>query len=145
MDTRVWTPVPAALFTRVRMHVGARSPLCTSSSGHPSPLRFQHALACALPIHFWHKFPTLPRTSRASGRGVGAQWMPSRRPKEEKTPRRGSRKSDERDATPDLLLKHRDATLTTYVWRQMKHLKHASETFAKKTPEKHLKTITKHT
>jgi hypothetical protein len=37
---------------------------------------------------------------------------------------------EEEDATPDLLLKHPDATLTTYVLRQIKHLKHASETLA---------------
>jgi hypothetical protein len=65
--------------------------------------------------------------------------MSSRRPEEEKTPRRGSRKSDEGDATSDLLLKHRDATLATYARRQMKNLKHAFETLAKKTPTKHLK------
>jgi len=39
-----------------------------------------------------------------------------------------------RDATPDLLLKHPNATLATYVLRQMKHLKHASEALAK-TPK----------
>jgi hypothetical protein len=38
---------------------------------------------------------------------------------------------EEEDATPDLLLKHPDATLTTYVLRQIKHLKHASEILAK--------------
>jgi hypothetical protein len=37
-------------------------------------------------------------------------------------------------ATPDLLLKHLDATLETYNRRQIKHLKHASETL-----KKHLK------
>jgi hypothetical protein len=31
---------------------------------------------------------------------------------------------------PDLLLKHLDATLATYKRRQMKHLRHASETLA---------------
>jgi hypothetical protein len=49
--------------------------------------------------------------------------------------------SDKRDATPNLFLKHRDATLAD-VLRQMKHLKHASETL-EKTPGKHLKTIEK--
>ena len=34
---------------------------------------------------------------------------------------------------PDLLLKHTDATLATYKRRQMKHLKHVSEIFAKNT------------
>jgi hypothetical protein len=34
-------------------------------------------------------------------------------------------------ATSDLLLKHPDTTLATYKKRQMKHLKHASETLAK--------------
>jgi hypothetical protein len=43
-------------------------------------------------------------------------------------------------ATPDLLLKHLDATVATYKTRQMKQLKHASKTLAK-TPEKYLKTI----
>jgi hypothetical protein len=46
----------------------------------------------------------------------------------------------ERDATPDLLLKHPDATLATYVWGQMKYLKHASETLTK-TLENHVKHI----
>jgi hypothetical protein len=31
---------------------------------------------------------------------------------------------------PDLVLKHSDATLATYKIRQMKHLRHASETLA---------------
>ena len=53
--------------------------------------------------------------------------------KVEETARRGNR-SEEEDATPDLLLKHSDATLATYVLRLMKHLKHASETLAK-TPK----------
>jgi hypothetical protein len=39
--------------------------------------------------------------------------------------------SEERYATTDLLLKHPDATLATYILRQMKHIKHASETLAK--------------
>jgi hypothetical protein len=47
------------------------------------------------------------------------------------------------DATPDLLLKHTDTTFTTYVWRQIKQLKHAYEILAK-THEKHLKNIVKH-
>jgi hypothetical protein len=37
-------------------------------------------------------------------------------------------------------LKHLDSIVAAYKRRQMKHLKHASETLAK-TPEKHLKTI----
>jgi hypothetical protein len=41
----------------------------------------------------------------------------------------------------DLLLKHPDATLATYVRRQIKHLNHASKTLAK-MHEKYLKTIT---
>jgi predicted RNase H-like nuclease len=45
----------------------------------------------------------------------------------------------ERDATPDLLSKHPNVTFTTYVSRQMKHLKHASETLAK-TLQNHCKT-----
>jgi hypothetical protein len=39
-------------------------------------------------------------------------------------------------ATADLLLKHLDVTLATYVSKQIKHLKHASEIH-----EKDLKTI----
>jgi hypothetical protein len=35
--------------------------------------------------------------------------------------------------TPDLLLKHPDVTIARYVQRQMKHLKHASKTLAKKS------------
>jgi hypothetical protein len=44
-------------------------------------------------------------------------------------------------AAPDLLLKHLDATVVTYKRRQMKHLKQASETLAKrlKTFENHCK------
>jgi hypothetical protein len=42
-------------------------------------------------------------------------------------------------------LKYPDAILATYNRRQMKNLKHASETFVKKTCEKHLKTIAAHT
>jgi hypothetical protein len=45
-----------------------------------------------------------------------------------------------RDATPDLLLKHPNITVATYVCGQLKHLKHASETL-EKTPKKQLKTI----
>jgi hypothetical protein len=41
---------------------------------------------------------------------------------------------------PDLLLKHQDVTLATYVSKQMKHLKHASEALTK-TPQKHLKPL----
>jgi hypothetical protein len=41
---------------------------------------------------------------------------------------------EEEDATPDLLLKHPDATLVTYVLRLMKYLKHAYETLVK-TPK----------
>jgi hypothetical protein len=37
-----------------------------------------------------------------------------------------------RDATPDLLLKHPMKIAATYIWRQFKHLKHASETIEKK-------------
>jgi hypothetical protein len=47
--------------------------------------------------------------------------------------------------TPNLLLKHPDATATTYVWRQMKHLKHASETLEKKHTWKTLENNCKHT
>jgi hypothetical protein len=39
----------------------------------------------------------------------------SRRQEEEETPRQGSRRRGGRDATADLLLKHPDATLATYV------------------------------
>jgi hypothetical protein len=37
-------------------------------------------------------------------------------------------------ASTNLLLKHLDKTFATYVYRQMKHLKHTSKTLAK-TPE----------
>jgi hypothetical protein len=53
---------------------------------------------------------------------------------EDERPRRGSRKRGEGDVTPDLHLKHSGATLATYIRRQMKHLKHTSETFTK-TPK----------
>jgi hypothetical protein len=49
---------------------------------------------------------------------------------------------EEEDATPDLLLKHPDATVTKYVRREMKHFKHTSETLVS---EKTLKTTIKHT
>jgi hypothetical protein len=45
-------------------------------------------------------------------------------------------KVERRDATSDVLLKHSDTTVALYVLRQLKHLKHASETL-----KKHLKTI----
>jgi hypothetical protein len=32
----------------------------------------------------------------------------------------------QRPTTQDLLLKHSDKTCATYIWKQMKHLKHAS-------------------
>jgi hypothetical protein len=47
-------------------------------------------------------------------------------------------KGEDRDVTPVLLLKHLDATLATYVSRQIKHMKHASETLAA-TPDLLLK------
>jgi hypothetical protein len=47
-------------------------------------------------------------------------------------------KSEDRDATLNLLLKHPDATLATYVWRQIKHMKYAFETLAA-TPDLLLK------
>ena len=52
------------------------------------------------------------------------------------------RKSEEEDATPDLLLKHPDATLATYKIRQIKHLQKALETHSKHTqhPNKTLTT-----
>jgi len=46
-------------------------------------------------------------------------------------------------ATPDILLKYPDAIFATYNRRQMRHLKHVSETLAK-TREKHLKTVVTH-
>jgi hypothetical protein len=52
--------------------------------------------------------------------------------------------SKDKDATLDLLFKHPNAILAAYILRQMKYMKHVSETLAK-TSEKHLKTITKHT
>jgi hypothetical protein len=47
-------------------------------------------------------------------------------------------------ATPDLLLKHWDKTFTIYVWRQMKHLKHKSETLAENIWKNTWKAIGKH-
>jgi hypothetical protein len=44
--------------------------------------------------------------------------------------------SEEGDVTLDLLLKHPDVTLGTYIQRLMKHLKHTFETL-----QKHLKTL----
>jgi hypothetical protein len=41
-------------------------------------------------------------------------------------------KSEDRDATPDLLLKHPDVTLATYV-RNSSHSKHVYETLEKNT------------
>jgi hypothetical protein len=49
-------------------------------------------------------------------------------------------KGEEGDATLVLVLKHLDATIVTYVEKQMKHLKHAYETLAK-TLEKYLKPL----
>jgi hypothetical protein len=49
-------------------------------------------------------------------------------------------KDEEGDAILDLVLKHPDAINATYVRKQIKHLKHVSETLAK-TTEKHLKTF----
>jgi hypothetical protein len=37
-------------------------------------------------------------------------------------------KTRRRHATPDLLLKYPNTTVATYVSRQLKHLKHVSET-----------------
>jgi hypothetical protein len=82
-----------------------------------------------------------PQTLPASRRRGGGGGCPARA-----AGRRGHRdeatESDEGDATSDLLLKHPDTILATYVCRQMKYLKHASETLTK-TPEKHFKIIVK--
>jgi hypothetical protein len=54
--------------------------------------------------------------------------------KQQKASRRHRGKTaegEERDAMPDLLLKYPDTIFATYVYRPMKHLKHASETLAK--------------
>jgi hypothetical protein len=94
--------VCCSIHVRPRAHRSPR-PLRVSPSGHPSPghpasrsgpLCFRHAHAVwGLPVPFpIHKFPAPLQTSLASGRGVGARRMPSRRP-EEKTPRRDSRKA----------------------------------------------------
>jgi hypothetical protein len=42
-------------------------------------------------------------------------------------------KVERRDATPDLLLKHPNTAVATYVSRQLKHFKHASEILEKNT------------
>jgi hypothetical protein len=66
--------------------------------------------------------------SRRGGGAADAQPAPGRGGDTEAKVRQ--QKSEDRDAIPDLLLKHPDATLSTYVWRQIKHMKHASETLA---------------
>jgi hypothetical protein len=40
-------------------------------------------------------------------------------------------KTGRRHVTPDLLLKHPNTTVATYVRRQLKHLNHASEALEK--------------
>jgi hypothetical protein len=53
-----------------------------------------------------------------------------------KTPRRSDPLQPDEDLLhlPNLLLKHPNATIATYIRRQIKHLKYASETHAK-TPK----------
>jgi hypothetical protein len=57
--------------------------------------------------------------------------MPNRHQRRRMRHRGEIAESEEGDVTPDLLLKHSDATLATYIRRQMKHLKHTSETLVK--------------
>jgi hypothetical protein len=55
-------------------------------------------------------------------------------------------KGNEGDATPDLLLKNPGETFVTYIWRQMKDLKHTSKTLAEEpeTLQKPLQSICTH-
>jgi hypothetical protein len=69
-----------------------------------------------------------PRTSLALRRGGGGRCLAGA---ERRRHRNETAESEKRDATFDILLKHPDATLTTYVKRQMKNLKHAFDTLAK--------------
>jgi hypothetical protein len=66
-------------------------------------------------------------TSRRVGGGGGCPTGTGRR-REDTEAKVRQEKYEDKDATPNLLLKHPDATLATYVLRQMKHMKHASET-----------------
>jgi hypothetical protein len=77
--------------------------------------------------------PAPPPTSsapRSGGRGNGCLAAAGRRRRHRDEAAEGK----EGDATQDPFLKYSDATLTTYIYRQMKHLKHASETLTK-TPK----------
>ena len=76
-----------------------------------------------------HVGPVPPRTSPALRKRGGSGGCPAgaRRRRH----RGEAAESEEKDATSDLLLKHSDETFTTCVWRQMKHLKHASEILEK--------------
>jgi len=77
-----------------------------------------------------HNCPT-PNLSTWKGKDpddrAGPRWRRRRRRRHQGEATEG----EEEDATPDLLLKHLDATLVTHVLRLTKHLKHASETLAK--------------
>ena len=98
-----------------------RSPLRPA----PIPLRRQHPsvrsyLSCARRTQLPRSAPIapIPRSygcSAGSGRDDATE---------------GGRR---RDATPDLLLKHLNTMVATYVGRQLKHLKHAYETLEKHT------------
>jgi hypothetical protein len=63
--------------------------------------------------------------------GRGVVWCPASA--ERRTHRDDAVEGEEEDVTHNLLLKYPDVALTTYVWRQMKHLKHVSKTLAKHT------------
>ena len=85
-----------------------------------------------------HAGPAPLRTSPTSRREGGSGGCPigvGRRRRH----RGEAAKGEERDAIPDLFLKHSDAAFETYVRRHMKHLKHVSETLVK-TLENHYKT-----
>jgi hypothetical protein len=95
------------------------------ASRHPRLQYFFHA------VSHTHTGPRASRTSPALRRWGGSNICPA---SAEKRRYRGkAAEGEERDTTPDLLLKHSDATLAIYMSRQMKHLKHASENTYKNT------------
>jgi hypothetical protein len=94
-------------------------------------------------LHFLSRAPTLYPCSRFIARAVRPRMGAARAPPPS-TPARWRPSKCRRwlrlvgpiatCITPNLFLKHPDATFEIYVWRQMKHFKHAYKTFVK-TPE----------
>ena len=66
------------------------------------------------PVSHAHMGPAPPRTPPASRRGGGGGGCPAGAGRRSKN-RGEAAESEEGDATPDLLSKHPDATLATYV------------------------------